>query len=184
MSILHPQEKIINAFSWRGITAELVEWTESCWCGKIGYAENNSDEPDVGAVMDAFFAADAPAGGREENWDVCISFNYLSGERPNGVMFGFYVGTEVQPECFDVVKLPPALYMRVQICDETAAALGCEPWKGGVPPYEWITERIAPDCGYRAGDDALPVFEYYGFYDPEKNEHKYCFLYVPVAPAS
>ncbi|MCX4346149.1 MAG: GyrI-like domain-containing protein, partial [Lachnospiraceae bacterium] len=119
------------------------------------------------------------ANGREEGWDVCISLNYLSAEKSNGVMFGFLVESENQPESYDLLKLPGAYYMRLRICDEAAAALEQKPWKGGVPPYGWIAEDIAPKLGY-IGVDTSPVFEYYGYFDPDKNEHKYCYLYVPV----
>ncbi len=183
MTTQHPQEKILKTYDYNGVKVDLVEWKETFWCGKIGYAANRVDEPDVEKIMSDFFAVNdsaIAANEREESWDVCISLNYLSGERPNGVMFGFLVGTENQPDCFDVIKLPSALYMRIQICDATSTALGCEPWKGGVPPYEWITKRIAPNYGYKNGDDTLPIFEYYGYYDPDKNEHKFCYLYVPV----
>ncbi|MEG2118242.1 MAG: hypothetical protein RRY76_03465, partial [Clostridia bacterium] len=42
----------------------------------------------------------------EPDWDVCMSVNYLSIERPNVVMFRDLVGTKNQPENFDVYKLP------------------------------------------------------------------------------
>ena len=31
----------------------------------------------------------ASPNSREDNWDICMSLNYLSCERPSGVMFGF-----------------------------------------------------------------------------------------------
>lgn len=36
---------------------------------------------------------------------------------------GFLVGAEKQPDCFDLVRLPVVLYIRILICDATAAAL-------------------------------------------------------------
>lgn len=179
----HPQETIIKSYVCKGIGVELVEWTQSLWCGKIGYAADNDGEPDVEKLMGDFMSAQSLGTAvkeREEGWDVCISLNYLSGERPSGVMFGFLVGSADQPDVFDMLKLPPARYMRLKICEETSKALGREPWTGGVPPYEWITEEIAPECGLRCGEDTLPVIEYYGYYDPEKNQHRFCYLYVPV----
>ena len=182
MTTEHPQETIMETWNYKGIKVDFAEWKETIWCGKIGYAAYNKEEPDVEKILSGFFAANAaePAADRcEEDWDVCMSLNYLSGERPRGVMFGFLAGTENQPAGYDVLKLPPAFYLRLRICGETSAALGHQPWKGGVPPYGWITEEIAPQLGF-AGTDAFPVFEYYGSYDPEKGEHKYCYLYVPV----
>ena len=45
---------------------------------------------------------------------------------------------------------------------------------------EWIGEQLAPQFGYQYGDDHLPVFEYYGYFKPEKNAHEFRYLYVPV----
>jgi predicted transcriptional regulator YdeE len=95
-------------------------------------------------------------------------------------MYASLVASDHQPDGFDVYKVPAAKYARIRMCDETAKALGREPWKGGIPPFEWIGEQIAPKIGYRYGDDKLPIFEYYGFYNPEKNAHEFNYLYVPV----
>ena len=179
----HPQEKIIETFDHNGVTVEIVEWTETIWCGKIGYAANNTDEPDVDKIMGDFQALNFPAvvtDRLENNWDVCLSANYLSKERPNGVMFGSLVATDRQPDGFDIFKVPAAKYARIRMCDETAKALGHEPFKGGIPPYEWIGEQIAPKICYGYGDDKLPIFEYYGYWNPEKNAHEFTYLYVPV----
>jgi hypothetical protein len=127
------------------------------------YAINNTDEPDVDKIMGGFQAI--PLGivnGREEdNWDACI--NYLSKERPNGVMIGFLVNTEQQPNDFDIYKVLAQNFMRVRMGDETSMALGREPVRGGIPPYGWIREQIAPKYGYKYADDTMPVFEYYGY---------------------
>lgn len=178
----HPQESIIDTFNYNGIPVEVVKWNDTIWCGKIGYAENNTDEPYVDAIMSSFMSLVTSAAKQrsEPDWDVCMSVNYLSNERPNGVMFGFLVGTEHQPSGFDMYKLPAGEYLRIAINDESAKALGAEPWNGGIPPYEWIGEQLAPQFGYQYGDDHLPVFEYYGYYKPEKNAHEFRFLYVPV----
>lgn len=185
MTTGHPQETIIKTYDYKGVTVDLVEWKDTVWCGKIGYAADNTDEPDVEKIMGAFFEVNdsgVTANGREEGWDVCISLNYLAAGKSNGVMFGFLVESENQPQDYDLLKLPGAHYMRLRICDEAAAALEQKPWKGGVPPYGWIAEDIAPKLGYM-GVDTSPVFEYYGYFDPDKNEHKYCYLYVPVRKA-
>lgn len=183
MTTQHTQEQIIKTFEYNGATVDLVEWTDTIWCGKIGYAANNTDESDVGKILNEFQLLNVPGVGvneREEEWDVCMSVNYLSIERPNGVMFGFLVATVQQPDGFDIYKVPTAQYMRIRICNETAKALGRKPWNGGIPPYEWIGEQIAPKFGYRYGNDRLPIFEYYGYYNPDKNAHEFCYLYVPV----
>ena len=190
MTTQHPQEKIIETFNHNNAVVDLVEWMDTIWCGKIGYAVNNTDEPNVDIIMSDFQSLPknaqniTGANGRLENdWDICMSVNYFSTERPNGVMFGFLVSTEQQPDNYDIIKVPAAQYMRVRVSDETVEALGCEPWRGGIPPYEWIGEYIAPKFGYKYGSDTLPVYEYYGYYNYDKGGHEFCYLYVPVEKA-
>lgn len=181
MEKMHPHETILESRLYKGIPVTLVKWAESVWCGKVGYAANNTDEPDVEKIADdaKLIFPNNTRKGREENWEVCISFNYLSTERPSGVMFGCFVESEEQPDCFDVVKVPEALYMRMEICNETSEALGVEPWMGGIPPYEWIGEHAGPALGYTYGEDTLPIVEYYK-HDPVTCGIEACYLYVPV----
>lgn len=181
MAIKHPQEDILITYDYDGIVVDLVEWSDTVWCGKIGYADNNADEPNVEKIMKDFMSASAIPNSRENNWDICMSVNYLSNERPNGVMFGFLVATDVQPGSYDIYKVPATKFLRIKICEETARILGHEPWLGGIPPYQWIGEQIAPRLGYTYGSDKLPIIEYYGFFKPEQGTHEYCYLYVPVS---
>lgn len=183
-NVQHPQETILETFDFKGIAVDLVEWKNTIWCGKVGYADNNADEPDVEKLMKDFMSISAAPNGREENWDICMSLNYLTDQRPSGVMFGFLVAGDAQPEEYDICKIPAAKFLRVRMCDETAKALGHAPWTGGIPPYQWIGEQIAPELGYTYGSDALPIVEYYGFYGPVTCSHEYCYLYVPVDEAA
>ena len=47
MEQIHPHETILEHIAYNGISVELVKWAESSWCGIVGYAVNNVDEPDV-----------------------------------------------------------------------------------------------------------------------------------------
>ena len=177
----HPQENILETFNFNGAIIELVEWIDTIWCGKIGYAVNNTDEPNVEKIMGDFetlHRSNIVAKEREKDWDVCISINYLSKERPNGVMIGFLVNTEQQLNCFDIYKVPAIKFMRIQINEETTKVLGKEPF--GIPPYQWIGGIIAPKYGYKCVDDTKPVFEYYGYWNNNTNSHEFTYLYVPV----
>lgn len=180
MDIHHPQERIIQTYQYKGIPVDLVEWSATAWCGKIGFADNNTDEPDVEKVLKDFMSVSTAPNGREENWDVCMSINYLSDKRPNGVMFGFLVASDEQPASYDIYRVPATRFLRIRMCDETAKALGHAPWTGGIPPYQWIGEQIAPELGCSYGSDALPIIEYYGFFKPQNGNHEYCYLYVPI----
>ena len=51
MKLLHSHEKIIETLDYNNIIVDIIEWSETIWCGKIGYATNNTDEPDVDEIM-------------------------------------------------------------------------------------------------------------------------------------
>ena len=55
MNIQHPQETVIKTYHYNGITVDLLEWSETLWCGKVGYAANHTDEPDVEKIMEDFY---------------------------------------------------------------------------------------------------------------------------------
>ncbi len=178
---LHSQEQVLESFQLGGATVQLVQWTESLWCGKMLYAKDPVGEPDVEQLMRDFVAlgeAELSPHDPEEGWDVCLSFNYLSDQRPSGVFFGFLVKSRSQPEGFDMVWVPAGQYLRVEINEETAKALESEPWTGGVPPYQWISESLGPRLGFLCGDSGLPIVEYYRH--RADGEIEGCWMYVPV----
>ena len=181
MESMHKQERVLETFDLDGASVQLVEWEESLWCGKILYAKNPVDEPDVEQLMKDFVAlgeAELSPNGPEEGWDVCLSFNYLSGQRPSGVFFGFLVESRRQPEGFDMVWIPAGRYLRLEINEQTDKALDKQPWTGGVPPFQWVSESIGPRLGFACGDSQLPIVEYYR-HRPD-GEIQGCWLYVPV----
>jgi DNA-binding transcriptional MerR regulator len=181
-ALQHSHEKIIETFDYNGAIVELVEWQDTIWCGKIGYAVNNTDEPNVDEIMTNYKRLSRSKANGKFNpvRDGCISVNYLSTQRPNGVFFGQMVKTEDQPDGFDILNIPTAQFMRINICSETAAALGREMWHGGIPPYEWIYGIIAPNLGYKPTNDTIPIVEYYGHYKPDLPKSYNNKLLIPV----
>jgi DNA-binding transcriptional MerR regulator len=177
----HPQETIIDTFKYNGAHIEVVAWSETVWCGKLGYAVNNTDEPDMGGISDGFLEQDRTAinGRLETAANTLLHFNFETSEHPAMAMFAFLVSTEKQPDGFDVYKVPAGKYMRLDLSPETAKALGVRPWDGGCPPIEWISERLAPQFGYKQVFD-LPFMEYYGYLNGSTDEVVNAFLYVPV----
>jgi len=188
MKVQHSHEKIVETLNYNGATVDVVAWTETIWCGKIGYAENNADEPNVDNIMTKYkqLSRSKANGKFRPVRDGCISVNYLSSERPNGVMFGEMVRTKEQSEGFDILHIPATQYIRILINPETANALGKEPWCSGIPPYEWIYGLLAPNFGYKPSADTFSIIEYYGHYAPGKPkvyENKLFYLYVPIEKA-
>lgn len=178
---LHRQETVLAHYEVDGAAVELVEWGETLWCGKIRYAAGPTGEPDVEKLMEEFVAlgeAELSPVDPEPGWDVCMSFNYLSDQRPSGVFFGFLVESRAQPQGFDLQWLPGGQYLRVEINEQTARALQTEPWEGGAPPFRWISDSFGPRLGLACGDSSLPVTEYYRH--GEDGDILGCWMYVPV----
>ena len=65
MNIQHPQETITKTYDYKGIIVELVEWSDTVWCGKVGYADNHTDEPNVEKIMEDFSGKHS---GRSSRW--------------------------------------------------------------------------------------------------------------------
>jgi hypothetical protein len=182
-SIKHPQERIVDTFKYNGMSIEVVEWDVSIWCGKMEFAKNNTDDPDMGKVSDDSSAQNPAAINErlETASNTLLHFDFLTLERPAAAMFAFLVNTENQPDGFDVKKVPAGQYMRLDLSPDSAKALGVEPWQGGRPPIEWISEHLAPQFGYRQVFD-LPFIEYYGYLygSTDGKDVVNAFLYVPV----
>ena len=186
MTPTHPQETILETYTYNGIAVDLVKWTPTTWCGTIGYALDNCGEPDVDPIMSGYQSLSFPENAitrMEDGWDTCISTNYLSPERPNGVMFAFLGDVHEKPESVAVQSFPECQFMRVSFHEDVAAAVGRPSWQGGIPPYEWIGDIIAPHFGYTYGADDMPILEYYGNYRLEKGGHEFYYMYVPVKKA-
>lgn len=177
----HPQERIADTFKYNDMPVEVVEWSETIWCGKMEIVKNNTDEPDMGRVSDDFLAQNRNdiCNRLETAANTLLHFDFETSERPAIAMFAFLVGTESQPAGFDVKKVPAGRYMRLPLTPESAKALGVKAWDGGAPPVKWISERLAPQFGYRQVFD-LPFIEYYGYLNGSMDEVVNAFLYVPV----
>ncbi len=180
-STKHPQERIIDTFKYNDMTVEVVEWESTIWCGKMEFAQNCTDEPDMGRVSDDFLAQDRTAINQrlETAANTLLHFDFLTPTCPAVAMFAFLVGTENQPEGFDIKRVPAGRYMRLPLTPESAKALGVEPWDGGAPPVEWISERLAPQFGYKQVFE-LPFIEYYDYLNGATDKVVNAFLYVPV----
>jgi hypothetical protein len=134
----------------------------------------------MGGISDSFLAqAHTEINERlETTGNALLHFNFEVSELTASAMFAFLVNTEKQPNGFDICKVPAGKYMRIALIEETAKSLGVQPWNGGRPPIEWISELLAPQFGYRQVFN-LPFMEYYGFLNGSTSVIN-AFLYVPV----
>lgn len=169
-------EKLINVVTHDGVNFEIVERQEVIWVGKVSYAPNLTDEPEIGKLLKEYQQL-IPIEKKElinPEWDAAISIDYWQdGSAPRGMMFGMETYTEEQPECYDIFKMPPSLFMRIQNTEDAARLLGkdkCENWE----LFVFMKNTVMPLHNYKFNENGAQEVEYY--------HHKSgtCYAYVPV----
>jgi len=162
------RERVIKTVDYKGAIVEVVEWPETIWCGKLGWATNNTDEPDVPRLMESFQAImDTPTNERLAlDWDVALFIDHHRNDRPSGTLFGHVVGTERQPKGYDTYRMPAQIFVRMRNFGEDTAQFD-------------LKKDFLPASGY-AYDSTAPDFSYYGFFDSEKGAHALQYDYTPV----
>ncbi|MCL2433367.1 MAG: hypothetical protein FWD16_02470 [Clostridia bacterium] len=169
----HPQEIILNTVDYNGAKIEIIEWPETVWCGKLGWARNNTQEPDFQSLIKAFTDVMSTSANERltADWDGALFIDHHRNDRPSGTLFGFIVGTETQPECYDTYKMPASRFVRMRDCSDTD--------DGAINNI--IKNEFIPSNGYLY-DSTVPDFSYYGFFNSQKGKHDYKYDYIPIAP--
>ena len=165
LPFLFPDEKLTAVLLERGVRFEVVERTQSLWCGVLGYASNLTDEPDIGRLLEKYQSL-VPVEKRglvTPDWSGCISVGYWpSGGSPRGIMFMQQVDTAEQDERYDVYRTPASLYIRVhydsaEIPQRLFGRDSCEVFDLYQPIHE-----VALKNGYVFHSAEEIEFEYYG----------------------
>jgi len=171
-------ERVVEVIRFNNAVFEVVERPETVWVGSIAYANNNFDEPDMGALLKRFqdLVYVAPKEDRiNPDWDAAISINYgKNGKAPKGMMYGQETySAEKQDKRNDLFTQPGGLWMRVFNDRQAAALIGkdsCHTWE----LFGYIRETAAPRNGYKVRDDIDVAVEYHNY----KNNTWYA--YMPV----
>ena len=173
----YQKEVIKEIITYRGAVLEVVERPEAVFCGKIAYAQNLTDEPDIETLLKDYQKL-VPIPKNEPvapEWTAAISIDYWRGGIvPRGMMFGQEVAAEKQPEVYDIYKMPKSLYMRVFHDADAAKALDkdqCDIWE----LYGLMKDIVMPLYGYRFNENGAQEFEYYNW-----TKYSSGFAYVPV----
>ena len=169
-------EKLINVVVYDGVNFEIVERPEVLWVGKVTYAPNLTDEPDISKLLKEY--QELIMTEKKElihpEWDAAISIDYWrNGATPRGFMFGQETYTKEQPECYEVFKMPPSLFMRVLNNTDAATLLGkdhCENWE----LFEFMKNTLMPEQGYKFNDNGAQEVEYCNY------QSDTFYAYVPV----
>jgi hypothetical protein len=92
------------------------------------------------------------------------------------MMFGTETYTEKQPDCYDVFKMPPSLFMRVLNNTDAAQLLGkdrCENWE----LFVYMKDTVLPEHGYKFNGNGAQEVEYHHYISGT------FYAYIPVVKA-
>lgn len=122
---------------------EVVQRPDVIWVGCVDYANNNTDESDIGVTLKRF---------REElkdvvrkdlinpGWGAVLSINYTCNDKPCGIMFANETYSDEQDKRFNLFTQPGGLWLRIRNDKNAAALLG----KEKAEPYEYFAGAQAP----------------------------------------
>jgi len=169
-------EKLVDVLTYHGVNFEIVDRPEVLWVGKVAYATNLTDEPNIGKLLKEY--QELISIEKKElihpEWDAVISIDYWrNGSTPRGMMFGTETYSELQPDCYDIFRMPSSLFMRVLNNTDAARILRkdkCENWE----LFEFMKNTILPEHGYKFNENGAQEVEYH--------HHKSgtFYAYVPV----
>ena len=190
----HPVEKLVQIITYKGVEFEVVERPDVLWVGSVGYANNNTDEPDNGPTLKRFQGlineGVVICDKINPDWSAALSINYTCKDKPCGIMFGNESYSEKQDERFDLFTQPGGLWLRVRN-DEDAAARFFDydkskpfnPWEYG--PYRYFAGENAPmqsaakEKGYIENPDVHIQIEYHCHAEYGTPPHTN-YAYIPI----
>jgi hypothetical protein len=112
-------ERILDVLVTDGILFELVEKQETIFAGKLGYATNFDEEPDIGQLLDEYRKIMSKiTDAVEPEWWIGITINYGKKGAYKGYMFATEVATDNQDEVVDMYKVPTSHYLRIRKDDK------------------------------------------------------------------
>lgn len=162
---LFPNEKLLDVITFKGVRFEVIERSESIWCGTLGYATDPVSEPDIEALLKRYqsLVSVQKRGLVTPEWSGCISIDYWPGGlAPRGIMFMQQVSTAEQDQQYDVFTTPASLYIRV-CCDSAdipQKLLGKEAC--GIFELFGPIHEVAAQNGYTPWPLRETEIEYYG----------------------
>lgn len=172
-------DKIIETISYNGASFEVVERPEVLWVGKIAYATNLTDEPDIGKLLNEYreLLPVAKLDRINPDWDAAISIDYWrGGAAPRGMMFAQETTSEKQDSQYDIFKMPASLFMRILNNTQAAQLLNkdtCELWEF----FCLMNEVVMPKYGYQFNENGAQEIEYCCHKD------NIAYAYVPIIKA-
>lgn len=171
----NPIEKLVQTIIFKGVKFEMIERPEVIWVGCVDYADNNTDESDIGATLKRYREELINVSKQElinPDCSAALSFHYNCTDKPCGIMFAQETYSDKQDERYDLYKMPASLFVRMQQSTEAEKLLGRE-IQGVWELFGIIKEQMMPEYGYKF-NDAVPEIEYYN------NKNGTGYAYVPI----
>ena len=158
-------EKTVEIIIYKGVEFEVVERSDVLWVGCVDYANNNTDESDIGATLKRFQGLVELMPIQEKinpDYSAALSINYGSSEKPCGIMFANESYSDKQDERYDLFTQPGGLWLRVAATEDAANALNAFLGREnhGLWEYFGILRTAAKENGYKQSSDIHVEIEY------------------------
>jgi hypothetical protein len=152
-------EKIIDTFVENGILFEVINKPEMIFAGKIGYALNLNEEPNIGSLLDGYRGImEKIIEAVEPEWWLGISIDYGKPDALSGYMFATEVRTDKQPVGVDVYKVPSTNYIRLRKDNKSSLKLlgkeSCQTFELFFPMFDIMKKH-----GYMHADNGAQEME-------------------------
>ncbi|MCL2446731.1 MAG: AraC family transcriptional regulator [Oscillospiraceae bacterium] len=177
-------ETVVRTIIHKGVECEIIERPEVVWVGCVGYASNNSDEPDIGKVLARYREELIDVPKRElinPGWSASISINYGNDAQACGIMFAQETYSASQDERYDLLTQPGGLWLRVRVSEQADAAFFGRSNHGGWE-YFGMLEQAAQEHGYQPQPNVHMQIEYHCHAEYNTPPHTN-FNYIPIAEA-
>ena len=174
-------EKLIQTIEYKSVEFELVRRSDVTWVGCADYADNYTDESDIGSTLKRFQGLVEPTPIKEKinpDWSASLSINYTCNDKPCGIMFANESYTDEQDERYDIFTQPGGLWLRVKGDSNNAKALlGKE--NADLHEFFGVLREAAKENGYIQNPDVHVEVEYHCHAEYNTPPHT-CYAYIPV----
>jgi len=179
--LIHPLEKFIQTISCKGMDFDVVERPDVLWVGSLDYAKGNTGESDIDATYKRMLSLKGIPRNDvlDTDYAAAISINYLSDDKPCGLMFGKETYTDKQDERFELFKQPGGLWLRLAITEE-ADNIFFGKKNDGSHLYFHILSEAAEENGYKQNPNVDVAVNY--DYHPVGDRDETCpnYVYIPI----
>ena len=181
MSHPHPLEKLVEVITYKGVNFEVVERSDVVWVGCVGYAGNNTDEPNIDVTLKRYREELINVEKLERvnpDWSATLSINYANNNEPSGIMFAQETYSDKQDERYNLLTQPKGLWLRVSVTAEVDNLLFGRNNQGGWE-YFGILSEAAKENGYEQNSKVDIGIEYHCHAQYNTPPHTN-FNYIPI----